>query len=73
MAVLYCGVKGLLLKLPVDKVEDFQEEYLRNMHREHPDILARIAQGEMDAGMEDAMKRLAAEVVDTLVANVGGA
>ena len=73
VAVLYCGVKGLLLKLPVDKVEDFQEEYLRNMHREHPDILARIAQGEMDAGMEDAMKRLAAEVVDTLAANVGGA
>lgn len=70
VAVLYCGVKGLLLKLPVDKVEDFQEEYLREMHRDHSELLGRIAKGEMDAAIENEMKQVAAAVVDSLSAQV---
>ena len=70
VAVLYCGVKALLLKLPVDRVEDFQEEYLREMHREHEDVLSRIAQGEMDAAIEDVLKRTASRAVASLVAGM---
>ena len=66
VAVLYCGVKGLLLKLPVDKVEDFQEDYLRLLRRDHPDVLARIAAGEMDADIEEVLKKTAAISIENL-------
>ena len=67
VAVLYCGVKGLLLKLPEEKVEDFQEEYLREMRQNHADILARIAQGEMEADMEEVLKQVAGKAVAAFV------
>lgn len=61
VAVLYCGMKGLLLKLPLEKIEEFQEYYLRILEHEHADVLARIAAGEMDVAIEEVLRK-AAEV-----------
>ena len=54
------------MKLPVDKVEDFQDEYLRAMRDSHADVLASIARGEMDAEIEQVLKQVAAEVAGNL-------
>ncbi|MCM1168764.1 MAG: F0F1 ATP synthase subunit alpha [Bacteroides sp.] len=66
VAVLYCGVKGLLLKLPVDKVEDFQEDYLRLLRRDHAEVLARIAAGEIDDKIEAVLKETAARSIENV-------
>lgn len=66
VAVLYCGVKGLLLKLSTDKVEAFEEDYLKRLRMGHPDVLARIAAGEMDAQIEEVLKKAAAESVENI-------
>lgn len=69
VAVLYCGVKGLLLKLPVDKVAAFQQDYLRQLRHDHADVLARIAAGEMDAKIEEVLKKTAAGSVENVSAS----
>ena len=67
VAVLYCGVKGLLLKLPVEKVEEFEQEYLRLLKKDHADVLARIASGAIDADMEEVLKKTAAAAIENIL------
>ena len=73
VAVLYCGVKALLLKLPAGKVDHFQEDYLRMLRHRHADVLARIAQGELEAGDEKVLRQVASEAVDNILSGLKGA
>lgn len=66
IAVLYCGVNGLLKELKVGDVRTFERrllEVLRATHRE--DILAPLAAGRLDEQVTEALKKVAAEVVET--------
>ncbi len=66
IAVLYCGVNGLLKELSVADARTFERrllEVLRGAHRE--DILAPLAEGRLEDSVTEALKRVAAEVVET--------
>jgi F-type H+-transporting ATPase subunit alpha len=63
IAILYCGVKGLLLKVPVNKIKDFETHFLHSLHEEHPDILDSLKKGIID---EEIMTKLE-EVAKSLV------
>ncbi len=48
IAVIYCGVNGLLGNVPVDKVEEFQSSLLQLLHAKHQaDVLDVIASGKL--------------------------
>ena len=48
VAVIYCGVNGLLGNVPVDKVADFQEALLQLLHAKHQaDVLDVIKSGQL--------------------------
>lgn len=70
VAVLYCGVKALLLKLPLDRVENFQEDYLRVLRHRHPDVLEKIVRGEMDSDAESVLKTVASETVANILSGI---
>ena len=64
IAVLYCGVNGLLKELKVADVPTFEKqllELLRATHRE--DILTPLSQGKIDDSVTEALKEVAMEVV----------
>ncbi len=44
-AILYAGTKGLLRDVPVEKVKDFEDEYLDFLKTKHADILEALSQG----------------------------
>ena len=63
IAVLYCGVNGLLRDVPVDKVRDFEKafiQYLLANHRE--DVLEPLRAGKLDEGITSLIEKSAAEV-----------
>ena len=63
IAVLYCGVNGLLRDVPVDKVRDFEKafiQYLLVNHRE--DVLEPLRAGKLDEGITSLIEKSAAEV-----------
>ena len=63
VAVLYCGVNGLLRDVPVDKVRDFEKafiQYLLANHRE--DVLEPLRAGKLDEGITSLIEKSAAEV-----------
>ena len=55
IAILFCGVNGLLLKIPVHKIKKFETEFLETLNEKHQDILNSLKKGIID---EEMMKRL---------------
>ena len=46
VAILYCGTHGLLKDIPLDKVRDFERNFLSYIEREHAeDVLAELKKG----------------------------
>ncbi|MEG2666172.1 MAG: F0F1 ATP synthase subunit alpha, partial [Bacteroidales bacterium] len=66
VAVLYCGVNGLLLSLPLEKVAFFEKEYLNLLHKEHASIMEKIAHGEMNEEIGLELEKVAKEMVNTM-------
>jgi F-type H+-transporting ATPase subunit alpha len=47
IAIIYCGTKGLLQKVPVKSVVDFQEEFLHHLEEYHKETLDALAGGQL--------------------------
>ncbi len=67
VAILYCGTRGLMKDLPIEKVNDFQDRFLSRMREMHAaDVLAPLQQGRIDADIEKTISEEAAFVVSHL-------
>jgi F-type H+-transporting ATPase subunit alpha len=64
-AIIYVGTKGLLNKVPVEKVREFEEEFLAIMEAQHLDTLETLKSGkltdEVTQTIESVAKDLAAK------------
>ena len=47
IAILYCGVHGLLHDVPVDQVRDCQDQFLDAMRSSHRDVISSLADGQL--------------------------
>jgi F-type H+-transporting ATPase subunit alpha len=59
VAIIYVGTQGCLDSVPVEKVKDFEKEYLRVMRLEHKDILTNLQKGKFEDADAAKMKELA--------------
>ena len=64
VAILYCGVHGLLHDVPVDKVRDCQDQFPESMRSAHADVIANLAAGKL---VEEDTK-----VISEVMANIAG-
>ncbi|MDR1739385.1 MAG: F0F1 ATP synthase subunit alpha [Bacteroidales bacterium] len=62
VAIIYCGVKGLLLSLPIDKVQDFERYFLASMREDQASVLERIEAGEMNDEIGGVLAAVAEKV-----------
>ncbi|WP_286860787.1 F0F1 ATP synthase subunit alpha [Sphingobacterium sp. UBA7625] len=65
VAIIYIGTKGLLRNVPVNKVREFEEEFLTQLEQRHPEVLAAFKAGkfsdELTAVLETVAKDLASK------------
>ncbi len=65
IAIIYCGTKGLLQKVPVKNIINFQDEYLAHLDVYNKELLDNLRKGvltdEMTAQMEKVAKDIAAK------------
>ncbi|MBF1557522.1 F0F1 ATP synthase subunit alpha [Segatella salivae] len=47
IAILYCGVHGLLHDVPVEQVRDCQDQFLDAMRSSHRDVISSLADGQL--------------------------
>jgi F-type H+-transporting ATPase subunit alpha len=62
ISILYCGVKGLLLKVPVNRIKDFEADYLQTLHEAHKGILDRLKKGVIDDEITRKLEEVCKEV-----------
>ena len=63
-AIIYCGSQGLLSDIPVDKVKEFESEFLDFMELRHRDTLSALAQGKLTDEITSVIERTANEIVE---------
>lgn len=62
VAIIYCGTKGLLGDVPVEKVKEFEKEFLDFMELKHKDALETIKSGVINSDIEEILAAVAKEV-----------
>jgi F-type H+-transporting ATPase subunit alpha len=62
IAIIYCGTKGLLSDIPVEKVKEFETEFLEYMELKHKDTLASLAQGKLSDEITGVLDATAKEI-----------
>jgi F-type H+-transporting ATPase subunit alpha len=63
VAVIFAGTRGLLDKLPVDKVRLFEQQYVQFLEAGHRPLLDKIRAGQLDEAMEAELERAAKQVL----------
>ena len=63
VAIIYCGVRGLLRGVPVDRVRDFERLFCEEMRTMHADVLESLARGEYNEELTSVIESLAARLV----------
>jgi F-type H+-transporting ATPase subunit alpha len=64
VAILYCGVNGLLDEVPVEKVKEFQDDLLKLLRDKHFDVLQTLSK-EITPDAEEKLKRLVSTLKDS--------
>ncbi len=62
VAILYCGSQGLLRNVPVNKVKEFEVEFLDFMAMKHKDVMAELGSGKYTDEAQAVLRSVAAEL-----------
>jgi len=66
IAVIYCGTKGLLSEIPVEKIREFESEFLEYMELKEKKTLAALAQGKLSDDITGRIEEAAKEIIEKL-------
>lgn len=62
IAIIYCGVKELLRSVPVNKVKEFEADFLERMQMQHRPVLDELKAGNLTENVEETIRKVAAEI-----------
>ncbi len=70
VAVIYCGVNGLLTNVPIDKVKEFEQQLIQSLKMKYnDDVLGVLRTGKLTPDVEEKLSACAKEVVDRIVSS----
>jgi F-type H+-transporting ATPase subunit alpha len=64
IAIIYVGTKGLIQKVPVARVKEFEKEFLDYLDAKHADVLVRLKGGKYEDADTDVLSKVAKELAD---------
>ena len=67
VAIIYVGSKNLLRQVPVERVREFEKEYLDNLHTAHQDTLAQLKAGKINDEITSVLERVAKEIAQNYI------
>ena len=62
IAILYCGVNGLMKDIPVDKVRECQETFLNALRTSHPDVIESLGSGQLTEEAVNTIEKVMAGI-----------
>ncbi|MBI1222376.1 MAG: F0F1 ATP synthase subunit alpha [Bacteroidetes bacterium] len=63
VAIIYLGTKGLLNKVPVNKVREFESEFTQYMNQKHADVMKSLAAGKYDESLTSVLENVAKDLM----------
>lgn len=68
IAVLYCGIRGLLKNIPLENISDFEQSFLKTLELNHKeDVLEVLKKGEINKDVENAIRQTAEMVAKQFI------
>lgn len=67
IAIICCGTKGWLHNLPVNKIQQFEKDYIFYLEHNHKDVLDGIRSGKLEDDMVAVLKSSAEILVNRLI------
>ena len=64
IAIIFVGTKGMIQKVPVAKVKEFETEYLNYLDAKHKDVLVALKAGKYTDEITDTLSKVAREIAD---------
>jgi len=68
VAIIYCGTNGLLRSIPVNRVREFEQQYLEYLDAKHRDVLDQIKAGKIDDSITAVLESACKEVAKSFAA-----
>jgi len=62
VAIIYAGSKNLLRNVPVNKVKEFEKDYIEYLNNKHRDTLNALKAGKLDDNITDVLEKTAKEI-----------
>ncbi|MDZ4749976.1 MAG: F0F1 ATP synthase subunit alpha [Flavobacteriales bacterium] len=62
VAIIYCGTKGLLRSVPVEKVKAFEEDFFAILETSHKDVLVNLRNGVINDAITDVLEKVAKDL-----------
>ena len=61
-AIIYCGTNGLLMDVPVNRIKEFETEFLSFLHQKHQSVLDDLASGKLNDNITDTLNSVVKEL-----------
>jgi F-type H+-transporting ATPase subunit alpha len=65
IAILYCGVHGLMREVPIAKVRECQTSFLDKLRSAHPEVIETLASGKIDDATTATIEAVMADIAGT--------
>jgi len=62
IAIIYCGTKNLISKVPINKVHEFEDEFLHFMELHHKDVLNTLKEGVLNDEVTSTIEKVALDI-----------
>lgn len=67
IAIIFCGTNNLLRDVPLNKIKDFEDEYLTYLETNHNDILKSLRKGQLTDEITAQLKEIVGKLVKRYV------
>ena len=65
IAILYCGVHGLMHDVPVDRIRECQDSFLDKLRSSYPNVITTLASGKIDDDISKTIENVMADIAGT--------
>ena len=67
IAIIYAGSKNLLRQVPVNKIKEFEKEYLEFLNISHRDLLDELKAGKLTDEITATLEKVAKELAEKYI------
>lgn len=65
VAIIFCGTQNLLRKVPVNRINDFQDTFLHHLEENHADLLKQLKAGKLNDEITNTLRKVAEDIAST--------